>query len=445
MTIDTGTDRTESVRSPFVTWVKAVPDRAPATVGIATFVAILASVLIRNPLILGTGLIEYGDASANSILIERATHVRLLVGNYSRVGFNHPGPALLYVQALAQLFLHDWLPLLPARYNAHLLGIVTMNAALIGLAAHAITRSTRSVFAGLCVVPLALALVWAEPGTLASTWFPDIYIWPFFLFCIAGATLLAGEQRTLPSLAIASGLLVHGHVSFVLFVLGMWAVVGLLTWRNSRHGVAVQRRPIVVAVGIAILFVLPILINTAMNWPGEIPKYFRYSEAPTTGGHAVSDVARFLLQYWPSNASGLTAAAGLLVAAIALTRNAVGRVRRTALTLLVVTALITCLAFVYAYRGVDDLSYRYIGLFYAVAPLLVVLSVLVSASSPMPSGVGRAAPWIALVLVSMFLMRDPRCARNTADTTGSPRFALPSMRRWRRGRLRCFGSRHGLA
>jgi hypothetical protein len=39
------------------------------------------------------------DAGANSILIQQAMRFTLLIGNYSREGFNHPGPAYMYVQA----------------------------------------------------------------------------------------------------------------------------------------------------------------------------------------------------------------------------------------------------------------------------------------------------------------------------------------------------------
>src|SRR4051794_20940272 len=74
-------------------------------VAFGAFVLIVVVVIVRNRWILTTGRIEDSDYAANSILIDKARHFKLLVGNYSRVEFNHPGPALLYVQAIGQVLL----------------------------------------------------------------------------------------------------------------------------------------------------------------------------------------------------------------------------------------------------------------------------------------------------------------------------------------------------
>ena len=72
-------------------WVWAVP---------FTFLFVL--LCVRNRFLFTTRLYEQGDAGANSILIEQAKHFTLLIGNYSREGFNHPGPAYMYVQAFGE-------------------------------------------------------------------------------------------------------------------------------------------------------------------------------------------------------------------------------------------------------------------------------------------------------------------------------------------------------
>jgi hypothetical protein len=69
-------------------WVMAAPA-----------VALFVLLCVRNRFIFTTRLYEAADMGANSILIEQARHFTLLVGNYSRDHFHHPGPAYLYVQA----------------------------------------------------------------------------------------------------------------------------------------------------------------------------------------------------------------------------------------------------------------------------------------------------------------------------------------------------------
>ena len=68
-------------------------------VAASSFVVLLAVLVARNAFLFSNRYYEIGDQGANSILIEQARHFKLLVGNYSRLGFNHPGPAYLYVQA----------------------------------------------------------------------------------------------------------------------------------------------------------------------------------------------------------------------------------------------------------------------------------------------------------------------------------------------------------
>lgn len=58
----------------------------------------------------------------------------LLVGNYSRVGFHHPGPALIYVQAFGEWLFYDVLNLVPIPWNGQAIGILLFNAAMMALA-----------------------------------------------------------------------------------------------------------------------------------------------------------------------------------------------------------------------------------------------------------------------------------------------------------------------
>ena len=67
----------------------------PTRAGVACGLLVLVVLVVRNQEVLFHRQWEEGDFALNSILIDRARHFRLLVGNYSRFEFNHPGPALL--------------------------------------------------------------------------------------------------------------------------------------------------------------------------------------------------------------------------------------------------------------------------------------------------------------------------------------------------------------
>jgi len=66
----------------------------------------LTVLLARNAFLFSAPEYEDADMGANSILIEQARRFTLLVGNYSRDGFNHPGPAFLYVESWGESVLN---------------------------------------------------------------------------------------------------------------------------------------------------------------------------------------------------------------------------------------------------------------------------------------------------------------------------------------------------
>ena len=73
----------------------------------------LGVLLARNAFLFSTPLHEDADAGAYSILIEQARRFTLLVGNYSREKFNHPGPAFLYVQSWGESLFWSVLHVVP--------------------------------------------------------------------------------------------------------------------------------------------------------------------------------------------------------------------------------------------------------------------------------------------------------------------------------------------
>jgi len=338
-------------------------------------------VLSRNGWIFTTGRFEDGDFAVNSILIDEAKRLRLLVGNYSRVGFNHPGPFLLYVQAAGELVFHDVMKIVPRPFNAHVLSAVILNAALVAGASATATRLAGSWRAGFGIALGALTLIWVRPGAFASTWFPHLYIWPFLLFVVATAGLLLLDARSLPTFALASAILVHGHVSFLTFVGGASVAVTARWVAADRRGrrVVVDRRSWVAAVLIMTLFLLPIVAHVVTDWPGELDEYWRYTQDSGAGGHSLREVARFVLGYWAPARSGALLALGLVAGAVVATvTTRPERVRRLLAAILAAGALATVLTAFYAARGVDDLSFEYVAEFSRVVPVLCLAVIATS-------------------------------------------------------------------
>ncbi len=353
-------------------------------VAVAAGVATFGLLLVRNAYVFSAKIYEDSDFAANSILVNQAQHLRLLVGNYSRIHFNHPGPALLYVEAGGNALFHDLLGLVPTSYNGELLAVFALNALLVALVVRIVWEYRRT--AGAAAVALATVLAWTGGHVpLGSAWFPHLYYMPFLLLAVAGASVAAGRTRDLPALVLACGLLLHGHVAFAMFV-GVSAVVALGCWawsvrRDWRGELGRNWRALVAAGVLLLLFLLPIALELALHWPGQWERYLDYVRDRSSVPNPLPAALRYAGGFWsPSPVWGVALAmAGVACAALAATDPDRAR-RRFLLRLLGGVVLESVLFLVYSVRGVDNLHKTYIGIFYGAVPLALLLATGLAAS-----------------------------------------------------------------
>jgi hypothetical protein len=86
------------------------------------------------------------------------------------------------------------------------------------------------------VLAVVLSFAFFAGGAwFGETWFPMLYAPAFLLFTVSAAVLGWGRTRFLPLFVFASGLLVHGHVSFFLYV-GSTGLVVAAGWFVAHRG-----------------------------------------------------------------------------------------------------------------------------------------------------------------------------------------------------------------
>ena len=241
----------------------------------------LILILALNANLFHIPFVEISDYAVNSLQVQQARHFRLLVGHYSRFHFHHPGPAYLYIFGLGEFLFHDILRVVPAPFNGQIVMTIVLNVALLTAVFSIFTRRLGGVFS----VPLALAATTvvtvmvnrsAPPSMLISNWMPDVLLFSFLLFVVGAASILAGETRDLPFLALSGMLLIHSHVAQFLFVglIGM-GTVSAVCWpalRARRLGSFLweRRRHFGGAAAICFLFALPPVLDAILNRPSNI-------------------------------------------------------------------------------------------------------------------------------------------------------------------------------
>ena len=175
---------------------------------------------VRNLYIFTTHIYEDGDFALNSMLVNHTHHSVQLVGNYSRVGFDHPGPVYIYVLSVGQTLFHDVAALsCPAS--------TTARSWPTSLPAIGVDRPDGDV--DLPGDPIASR---ARRGRLRSSsrlprphqmvgyvWMPNMYMTAFALLHRRGdRRSAAGTPASCRCSCVARRLLVHGHVAFIIFV-----------------------------------------------------------------------------------------------------------------------------------------------------------------------------------------------------------------------------------
>lgn len=380
---------------------------APAATGAVfwiAFGALSALLLIRGRALFATAIDERGDFAANSIIVDQARHFELLVGNYSRLGFSHPGPAFFYVQAFGEWFCHDLLGLVPSEWNGQALAMLALAAAFVaGTLAIVRSWSTTAVPA-LAAGAAALAYLAFHGEVVASMWMPYAYAPAFLLLLAAAASVAAGRAGHLWALAVAGGFLVHGHAEFLYFVpLLAGAALAALWWRRRRGlPITAGRRDRLLFGAVIAVFLLPIAVNLALNWPGEFGRYVGYGGA--TGGHGPAAAVRYALEFWPGGPLAGALVAAALLTAVPLVGRRSPFLRAGAATAGAATALFVG----YAATGIDDLGQAYVGYFSLAIPLLLVI--LVGAAVAQRLAGPRwlpAATGVALAAAVLLAARSP--------------------------------------
>jgi hypothetical protein len=401
-----------------------VTGRRPWWIWAAPFALVVTVLVVRSRFLFTVSFYEQGDAGGNSILIQQAMHGTLLIGNYSREGFNHPGPAYMYVQAAGQwLFLYA-LHLVPTAWNAHVLAVFALNSAFVSMITGVVYGWTRSLRGAAVCLAVVLGFIATEPSILSLDWMPWMYVPTYIAFLVAAASVAAGGSRDLWILTLTGWFLLHGHACFLFFVpVILAATAATVIWQHGpRASLRALTRPrawVPVAV-ISAIFALPIAVNLALHWPGDFGKYFSYTSSSRAGGHGLGQIVRYALWFW-WHGGRIWAAALVPVVSYAVAIAAVwwltrGPLRRFLAALLAVNVVSTLAFAVYAAVGIDSLSHYYIGYFYFSAPIitLLVIALAVVHAPPVPLGAVLAAG--AAVLGVAVFAAAPATAVSTEDT-----------------------------
>lgn len=361
--------------------------------------------------------VPLADSASNAMLVLDAKHFRLLHGNYSRVGFYHPGPHLFYLMAAGEFLFHDLLGIAKSTEAGQLLAVVCLTIAILQI----IERIYRDLAAGDLLISLCATAATAScvvvmlPDAFTSLWVPYTYIPAGLLFFVGAAALIAGMFKWLWAFVLGSAMLLSAHASFLGLVPMMGlvlvcAIVVLQPQTRSLSGIRAlmsdyRASVIASAVILAVLF-LPILLNVMLHFPGEFGKYLEFAgRQPRKGWIAVAST---LLPYWKF----LALAALVFLASFLTARTgglSDGRGNSIAAAAIAICIAATGAVVFYIQRGVDDISsYNlYVVWWYQAAPATCIGLAVVYLGTATTRRLPFLAMLIALIAAGFWFMRGP--------------------------------------
>ena len=273
---------------------------------VSSIAIFLAAIIIHGSMYFSPNIPEVGDYAANSILIQRAKLFQLFHGNYSRLEFFHPGPAFLQIQALGELILHDKTGLVPSQMGGQMIGALTLNCVLIWLLFSSVENWAGLAKGALFNVTFLICLMTSLPGVVTGFWLPYLYVLPCSCYVYSLALLHLGKLQDIQDKFIfflSLGLVIHGHASFIgLSFIGF--LVSICSTSFTRHrnlqdiasSVASLAKPRSILL-IPIVFMLPILIDACVNFPGEFPKYILFTKK--VAHNDLVESIRYALNFFP--------------------------------------------------------------------------------------------------------------------------------------------------
>ena len=248
--------------------------RAVSLAGAAVVVLAVAAFRLLPP------TYSTGDRAFLELYTAQATRGNLMVGPYSRFGWNHPGPAYLY--ALAPLY-----ALSGQREHSLDATALLINTGAIAALIVVVSRY-GDPYLGWSLVG-AVAIFLFRPGpvrnvgeVLTSPWNPHGVILPFSLLIGLCAALAVGRTWVLPSIALVASLIVQTHVGLLPCAAALiaTAVTLRLTARDARDA---SLRPVILwsATVLALLW-MPAVVDQVIGSrnASEIANFFLSADRP---------------------------------------------------------------------------------------------------------------------------------------------------------------------
>jgi len=224
-----------------------------------------------------------GDTALLELGVRRLGRDPLLLGPYSRFGWDHPGPAAFAVLAVPYA-------LTGGSGLGLVLGALLVNAAaVVGILVLAFRRGGAPLLVWAAVLA-ACFLRLLGSDLLRDPWNPHLVVLPLALLVLLCWSVAAGDVWLLPVAVGVGSAAVQTHVGNALAVAALLVVATTLLLASRRSGLL---RPLLATAAVAAVLWAPAVLEEARHDPGNLSAIRTYLEGDrdTPGLRTGTDVA----------------------------------------------------------------------------------------------------------------------------------------------------------
>ena len=146
-----------------------------------------------------------GDIALIETYTIHATHGEILLGPYSRYGWNHPGPLYFYVQA-------PFYVMSGYRSAGLSAGALAINLSALAILVWVCFRAAGPGFLPIGITAASALFVTRAIDMMASQWNPHVLVLPTMAIVVVAAALAAGWLSLLPVLVALASFVVQTHL-----------------------------------------------------------------------------------------------------------------------------------------------------------------------------------------------------------------------------------------
>lgn len=254
--------------------------RFPLIAGLTAFLVAFLLLLRAGYPDIASHTLPLGDLAADTLLVRRALHGLLLTGHYNYNGVHHPGPYMLYMQALGVWLTSGLAPgVAGSPYGGQIVGALLNNALFTGLFAALMQRllrheGLRDGQAAMLALVTLLPLLAGLGRAVTNPWIPCAIILPFASLLLSVLLLWRGSAGALVAASYCTGVLVHAYIPMPLIAGPLW-LAGVVVGARRRRAAGCGGFPAwawLISGLVIALFLAPMLLDLVLNPPGNLMK-----------------------------------------------------------------------------------------------------------------------------------------------------------------------------